>query len=134
MVPVEGIEPTLLAEHDFESCASTNSATRAGGAIIAREGGGSTSHTIAAFAPLYGVPSHRSGAQASNAAREEPDCIPPNSLGGHRRRRRGRCDDSGRLVLPIWARPCSLPALSRAALCILLRGAARSHDRARRPG
>ena len=29
MVPVEGIEPTLLAEHDFESCASTSSATRA---------------------------------------------------------------------------------------------------------
>lgn len=29
MVPVEGIEPPLLAEHDFESCASTNSATRA---------------------------------------------------------------------------------------------------------
>src|SRR5260370_41725612 len=29
LVPVEGIEPTLLAEHDFESCASTNSATRA---------------------------------------------------------------------------------------------------------
>jgi hypothetical protein len=26
---VEGIEPTLLAEHDFESCASTSSATRA---------------------------------------------------------------------------------------------------------
>src|SRR3984893_11359149 len=29
LVPVEGIEPPLLAEHDFESCASTNSATRA---------------------------------------------------------------------------------------------------------
>src|SRR5215472_14206517 len=29
MVPVEGIEPPLLAEHDFESCASTSSATRA---------------------------------------------------------------------------------------------------------
>jgi hypothetical protein len=29
VVPVEGIEPPLLAEHDFESCASTNSATRA---------------------------------------------------------------------------------------------------------
>lgn len=29
MVPVEGIEPTLLAEHDFESCASTSSATPA---------------------------------------------------------------------------------------------------------
>ena len=26
---MEGIEPTLLAEHDFESCASTSSATRA---------------------------------------------------------------------------------------------------------
>jgi hypothetical protein len=41
LVPVEGIEPTLLAEHDFESCASTNSATRAGGAIIAGKGKGS---------------------------------------------------------------------------------------------
>src|ERR1700739_2576890 len=30
VVPVEGIEPPLLAEHDFESCASTSSATRAG--------------------------------------------------------------------------------------------------------
>ena len=29
MVPVEGIEPPLLAEHDFELCASTSSATRA---------------------------------------------------------------------------------------------------------
>ena len=29
LVPVEGIEPPLLAEHDFESCASTSSATRA---------------------------------------------------------------------------------------------------------
>jgi hypothetical protein len=32
-VPVEGIEPPLLAEHDFESCASTSSATRASGAF-----------------------------------------------------------------------------------------------------
>ena len=32
MVPVEGIEPPLLAEHDFESCASTSSATRASSA------------------------------------------------------------------------------------------------------
>src|ERR1051326_7942961 len=29
LVPVEGIEPPVLAEHDFESCASTSSATRA---------------------------------------------------------------------------------------------------------
>jgi hypothetical protein len=29
MVRVVGIEPTLLAEHDFESCASTSSATPA---------------------------------------------------------------------------------------------------------
>ena len=29
LVPVEGIEPPLLAEHDFESCASASSATRA---------------------------------------------------------------------------------------------------------
>src|SRR5271154_3973310 len=29
VVPVEGIEPPLLAEHDFESCASTSTATRA---------------------------------------------------------------------------------------------------------
>ena len=28
-VPKEGIEPSLLTEHDFESCASTNSATSA---------------------------------------------------------------------------------------------------------
>ena len=33
LVPVEGIEPPLLAEHDFESCASTSSATRAFGAF-----------------------------------------------------------------------------------------------------
>jgi hypothetical protein len=38
MVPVEGIEPTLLAEHDFESCASTSSATRARPASISSEG------------------------------------------------------------------------------------------------
>jgi hypothetical protein len=29
MVPVVGVEPTLLSEHDFESCASANSATPA---------------------------------------------------------------------------------------------------------
>ena len=29
MVPKEGIEPSHLAVHDFESCASTNSATSA---------------------------------------------------------------------------------------------------------
>ena len=29
MVPWEGIEPSLPKEHDFESCASTNSATMA---------------------------------------------------------------------------------------------------------
>ena len=31
LVPEVGIEPTLLAEHEFESCASTNSAIRANG-------------------------------------------------------------------------------------------------------
>src|ERR1700685_4723246 len=36
LVPVEGIEPPLLAEHDFESCASTSSATRACAAIYIR--------------------------------------------------------------------------------------------------
>ena len=41
MVPVEGIEPPLLAEHDFESCASTSSATRA-------QNGNLQSETIAA--------------------------------------------------------------------------------------
>jgi hypothetical protein len=30
-VPEVGIEPTLLAEHEFESCASTSSAIRANG-------------------------------------------------------------------------------------------------------
>jgi hypothetical protein len=30
-VPEVGIEPTLPKEHDFESCASTSSATRANG-------------------------------------------------------------------------------------------------------
>ena len=29
IVPEVGIEPTLREEHDFESCASANSATRA---------------------------------------------------------------------------------------------------------
>ena len=29
-VPEAGIEPALLAEHEFESCASTSSATQAG--------------------------------------------------------------------------------------------------------
>src|SRR5579862_8377729 len=36
LVPVGGIEPPLLAEHDFESCASTSSATRACAAIYIR--------------------------------------------------------------------------------------------------
>ncbi len=40
-MPVEGIEPPLLAEHDFESCASTSSATRA-------QSGNRQSETIAA--------------------------------------------------------------------------------------
>ena len=30
IVPEAGIEPALLAEHEFESCASTSSATQAG--------------------------------------------------------------------------------------------------------
>ena len=29
MIPVVGVEPTLQKEHDFESCASANSATPA---------------------------------------------------------------------------------------------------------
>jgi hypothetical protein len=29
LIPVAGVEPALLAEHDFESCASANSATPA---------------------------------------------------------------------------------------------------------
>ena len=37
LVPLAGIEPALLAELDFESSASTNSAT---GAIAAAAGGG----------------------------------------------------------------------------------------------
>ena len=36
VVPVEGIEPPLLAEHDFESCASTSSATRASALLYSR--------------------------------------------------------------------------------------------------
>ena len=31
IVPEVGIEPTLLSEHEFESCASTSSAIRANG-------------------------------------------------------------------------------------------------------
>jgi hypothetical protein len=34
LVPVEGIEPPLLAERDFESRASTSSATRATGGFL----------------------------------------------------------------------------------------------------
>ena len=34
VVPVEGIEPPLLAERDFESRASTSSATRASARLI----------------------------------------------------------------------------------------------------
>lgn len=39
-IPVVGVEPTLLTEHDFESCASANSATPAyyGGANRIRTG------------------------------------------------------------------------------------------------
>ena len=33
-VPKVGIEPTLPKEHDFESCASTNSATLANSAVF----------------------------------------------------------------------------------------------------
>ena len=42
-MPVEGIEPPLLAEHDFESCASTSSATRA------RSGNRQSETTAASF-------------------------------------------------------------------------------------
>ncbi len=40
-IPVVGVEPTLLTEHDFESCASANSATPAyyGGGNRIRTGG-----------------------------------------------------------------------------------------------
>ena len=34
LIPVVGVEPTLLTEHDFESCASANSATPASLQII----------------------------------------------------------------------------------------------------
>src|SRR5271166_137185 len=139
MVPVEGIEPTLLAEHDFESCASTNSATRAGSAIIAAQGKGSTwgrPHAIATSAPYMSAPytlaNFGIGTPARNgAATWQHDRIPPRSLGCDRHCSRGRRHDCRRLVLPIRARACSLPALSRAALCLLFRGAARLPDRAR---
>jgi hypothetical protein len=42
MIPVVGVEPTLQKEHDFESCASANSATPAyhyGGGNRIRTGG-----------------------------------------------------------------------------------------------
>jgi hypothetical protein len=42
VVPLAGIEPALLAELDFESSASTNSATGARRRIIVANGGGST--------------------------------------------------------------------------------------------
>lgn len=38
LVPKEGVEPSLLAEHEFESCASTYSATLALGAKIHKKG------------------------------------------------------------------------------------------------
>ncbi len=37
MVPVAGVEPALLTEHDFESCASAYSATPAGAEKIKLE-------------------------------------------------------------------------------------------------
>lgn len=46
LVPVEGIEPPLLAEHDFESRASTNSATRASGADHSGGGRGVNAMTM----------------------------------------------------------------------------------------
>ncbi len=56
MVPVEGIEPPLLAEHDFESCASTSSATRARRMIrnsMSRDGGRFSDNIMRQEAPLY---------------------------------------------------------------------------------
>lgn len=38
MVPVVGLEPTLLAEQDFESSASTNFTTPASGSAYAAQG------------------------------------------------------------------------------------------------
>jgi hypothetical protein len=53
LVPVEGIEPTLLAEHDFESCASTSSATRA--ASMIRKTGSRFSNKIMRTKVCYSI-------------------------------------------------------------------------------
>src|SRR5580693_6986246 len=55
LVPVEGIEPPLLAEHDFESCASTSSATRASAAIYIRRPARSAKRKSAGRALLSSV-------------------------------------------------------------------------------
>ena len=57
---MEGIEPPLLAEHDFESCASTSSATRAQRMTLeklvpdaVRHGGRLFRQIVRQEAPLY---------------------------------------------------------------------------------
>ena len=144
LVPLAGIEPALLAELDFELSASTSSAT---GAFGHRPG-----RPVAKPAEYSGGPIRVNPRGCDYAApRQEKPCAIPLWRSGPGRRRdtcrrptvtRGPCREpcvpaalaiaaiaaatlGGRLVFPAGARHPAVPALPRAALCLLSRAPAR---------
>src|SRR6202795_4547414 len=127
VVPVEGIEPPLLAEHDFESCASTSSATRACGAIYIRRparrakrksrphGGLASASKIGQLLRVVAGAARRRGCDdpdfdiADDLAR--PAARPADHRGWRGGVRWQRRDHVRRLVFRIRAKTAALPAL-----------------------
>ena len=128
LVPVEGIEPTLLAEHDFESCASTSSATRAWRMIPKSLLADLIREVQAVFwpscAPKFATLYSRAMASDGQTTAIKRICSEDEiklDRSDYRRTRRSRGrrgvraqlgDARWRLVLRICAQACALPALS----------------------
>src|SRR6266511_3473636 len=97
---------TVLPPPDFESGASTNSATGAARPIIAATGRGSTpiaisAHTNAGFGPLYVArsPTEQGSQTAHGRRHHQHDPFPAAGGGRDRHRGRGRGGHPGRVVL-----------------------------------
>ena len=150
MVPLAGIEPALLAELDFESSASTSSATGAFAFPVAEKpwgrrsrrniaGGrrGSTradviSHRLDSFGAA-GYEVYRSVYPGKTDVTSQTTALPFTTRGGHSPATASALailvdrggDLGGRLVLPARAGDPALSALPRTALRLLFRGPVR---------
>ncbi len=135
MVPLAGLEPARCFHHLILSQARLPIPPQGPRPDHSGEGQGVNAHTIAVFAPIYQAPrgakigcakgAHQEHGKPHDRHRRQHDPFPPVRGGGDRDcggRRGGR---AGRVVLPIRGRAETLPALPRAALRLLFRGAAR---------